>query len=176
MKEPTAGLELEIAYNNISSALFGTSSDFEDKYLDCCSNVFTLQQCLMQVVFPTRYYARQLFQSGKVGTVSSVSLPPGVSVSLTKRSILATRHSVGGVRMPAVPTTFTAAGEITATGRTAYGVFCDKLNDDLEPDFGVIFEPVIFRRAQPALSERLAFAFPQDTVRTMSRRVVRRGE
>ncbi len=169
-------VELEEHYTGINSAMFGTLLDFEDKYLACCSNNFTLTRILTQVIYPIRYYARELFQSGKAGTVSSVSLPPGVSVSLTKRSLFSTSHSIGGVRMPAVPTTFTAAGELTSVGRTAYSILCDAIAAPQGTVAVNINIPIIFRRANPSLSEEVFTAFPQNTIRTMSRRVVQRGE
>lgn len=177
MMEPFSDeMELELFYTGFNASMFGMNNDFEDKYLACCSNNFSLTRILTQVIFPIRYYARQLIQAGKDGTVSSISLPPGVSASLTKRSILSTPHSIGGVRMPAVPTSFQASGELNATGITAYGLFCDQLNQAVGASETTGLIPIIFRRTAPALSEQIAFAFPQSTLRTMSRRVVRRGE
>lgn len=125
------------------------------------------------------YPARTVYAYSSVaatGTNASDCKTPNIAVSLTKRTLLAGRHGIGRMQIPAVPDAEITAG-IVSNALITLGV-----------DLGnqLIGEKVIGSNGLKiwactaanvsALDSKVSSTQVQDTVRTMHRRTVRVGE
>jgi len=145
------------------------------KYFSCLASDYDGDFTEIQRIAPLRMisYRYDPFASG--GGVAAVALPPGTSVALTKRAEASGPHGIGGVRMPAVPVTFNAAGLLDPISYGAYDDLCESLKTTVTLPLEAVLEPVILNRASPESSYVVYDVFRQDNIRTMSRRVVGRG-
>lgn len=153
----------------------GGVDDLYDSYYKCLSEDYTAQDTEIQRIAPLRQIAYNFEPYAGIGNVASTALPPGVSMAVTKRAEGSGRDCVGGCRLPAVPTLFNDAGRVTLLGTDALQQFCDQLKQVSEVTGVATFTPIILHRASPSDSQIVYDAFPMDTIRTMSRRVVGRG-
>jgi hypothetical protein len=143
------------------------------------SELATLFEVEGQWVFPTRYQKRSDGLTFVSGTIVDTLAPPATSVAIERRGDLANRHSVGGVRVPATPSTISQNGD----GRilAAYLPAWQALAAFMPTAFstaanpGGTHTPVIYQRGNPAGSIVVKQGILHQTLRTLRRRVVGRG-
>jgi len=150
-----------------------TPGDLIEKYLDCCSDEFQLEQIRVQIIKPIRYSYEVFTQGPDPGNVVAEALPPNDSVSITKRNDNTTRHDRGAVRMPGVPRTFVSEGLLLTPGVTAYNALATEFKEQRTTTVlaaEIMWQPVILNRANHALSQ----PWSQHIVQLQSRIVRRR--
>lgn len=168
-------ITVEGACEGLNNAL-KTADDLMNKYYIVLNHEYVGEQTEIQRIYPDRsvYYSFDPF--GANGLSEGDGLPPGNSVAVTKRSDLAGRSKVGGVRVPAVSVGDVVEGRLTELAATGYGNFALKLLVHQPIGFGdAEMLPIILHRASPILSAPLTQVLVQTAVRTMSRRVLGRG-
>jgi hypothetical protein len=168
--------ELQQTYIQTAAQLQGGAGTPHQEYMDCLASSYTNAQMRVQKIYPTRMIHRTFTAATVIGQVSGAALSPGTSGSITKRGEVANRHSIGGVRMPAVPLAWSVDGMLSATGTVQYADFASTLTQLLTLTGGLVLKPIIFNRTTPVDSQSITTLIVQDTIRTMSRRVLRRGE
>jgi len=119
---PTLGSVIDDIYSNLTGV-----DKLGPKYAACVSEDYTGWDCQIQRIFPTRSAFVAFDPVVAVGLVAAASLPPGNSVAVTKRSELAGRSKVGGVRMPCVAASWNVDGEVGPTFLPAYTDLGDKI-------------------------------------------------
>lgn len=129
-----------------------------------------------QIIYPNR----RPYEQSPVGTlgdiVETTPLPPANQVSLTRVSTLATKGATGGLRIPGVPLEYVENGELTNEAYTNYGVSAIALAKSITPDMSEIeWQPIIFSPRTHRTENYVRNIIVQRPVRTVSRRVVRRG-
>lgn len=144
-------------------------------YNEACSEDLISGAWWVQKVYPTRMAKVDGVASPDEGLVLEGALPPGVSASLTKRGAVASRHAIGGVRMPALALSWAEAGYLSAAAITKYTDLCIQMAAPISSGATGNLQPVIFNALAPNLSIDVASMIPQETVRTNKRRVVGRG-
>jgi len=144
-------------------------------YMNACSEQLIAAEWWVQKIYPTRMVKVSGVSDPSEGVIAEFALPPATSVSLTKRGLVAGRHSIGGVRMPAVPLTWNESGYVSATGLLLYESLCSQLQAPLDGVTIGNLQPVIFNRVSPNISVDVMGMSTEDTLRTMKRRVVGRG-
>jgi len=172
-----------VDWNNIEQQFHGLlvgTGGLVDAYLACCSNEYTLQGIVYQLLSPTRHALRLYPLLGGTGTISTPALPSFVAASLTKQNDDTGPHNRGGIRMPGVPTTFVADSSLTSLAITAYNALGMQLAMprviDNTPAPPVVLSPCIYDRMAPSASALYSTARPELTARTSRRRVVGLGE
>jgi len=144
-------------------------------YLDAMSEEYEQSTIRIQPISPVRYAFFDHPQTASAGTVAAPAFPPNVSCVIVKRNELTGRHNRGSVHMPAVPLTFIDGGVITTGARVAYAALGDALTIPFTISGGggdTDWNPVIFRKANPPLSEVFTACSPQETSRIMRRRTL----
>lgn len=149
-------------------------------YLACLSEDYAMESVRIQVVQPFRLPFID-FPTVNPGTVEEPSLPPGNSLVITRKGPDITRNNLGSLHLPAVPTTFAADGLITVAGIGALSNLATELLADITDGVGdgSLLTPGLINAQTPPGSVEfvpLQSSVVQQTVRTMSRRVVGRGE
>ncbi len=144
-------------------------------YADCLSEDVTNLQWLIQKISPVRLVQYVTDMAATEGTISEIALPPGVQASLTKRSLVAGRHAVGGIRMPGAPITANEGGYISTTYSNLLEILCVPLAAPLDSASIGVITPIIFNRLSPSTSVTVTSVTPEQTLRTIRRRVVGRG-
>ena len=168
--------ELQAFYFDFNISLGSGAGSVYQKYVDCLASSYEKGVIRIQKIFPTRMIHMDFNQDPGQGTIAGAALSPGTSGAITKRGEIANRHSIGGVRMPSVPVAWSSSGLLTSPGIGAYASFANTLNDQITTVGAVTLEPIIFNRTAPANSQKTTTLVVQDTIRTMARRVLRRGE
>lgn len=147
-------------------------TDFVGAYVTALSTTWNAVQAVYQWIYPTRFHRRTKTLTADTGVVAGLSLPPNVSVAITKTSEKATRRSRGTLHMPAVPSAYVTAGLVLPIGKAAY--------DDLAGFMPVLYQtgtfvPILFNRNQPNLSEQIVEGRTEETSRVNRRRTVGLG-
>lgn len=144
-------------------------------YTNCLSEDVTDLRWFIQKIYPTRLVKHVGDMDPDIGAIAESALPPGTQASLTKRALVAGKHAIGGIRMPGVPVTASEGGYISS----AYKVLLTNLRDSLQAPITSVtigtITPIIFNRSNPAGSLDIDSITPEDTMRTIRRRVVGRG-
>lgn len=128
-----------------------------------------------QRVYPTRQpyvdYGVYAF-----GTLTGDALPPGATLQIAKRTVIAAPGRTGHMAVSGVPIDKTVNGIFTS----AFLTLCEPLEDALETSItlissGYVLRAVVLHQSDPLLSEGILQCEAQQSVRTMRRRVVGRG-
>lgn len=144
--------------------------------IPCLSQDVVTIKWKMQWIKPTRYAPIIAVGTDEIGGEASASEPPGVAAAVTLRAVTTGRHSRGTIHFPGVPKTWSVTGRINAPGQAAYGNAGAAYRRVLTSvDTFKVFNPIIYYRELPELSQDVAGYEVQNTVRTMRRRVVGRG-
>lgn len=143
---------------------------------DELSNEMRLISARAQVIKPTRWAYREVFPDVEInGASGDHALPPGVAIAITKQGAGAGRHYHGTLHLAGFPQTRCADGLVNADAipdiRTAF----DFLNLVQTVD-GVELTPIIYNADTPGDSFPIDHFTVEETLRTMSRRVVGRGK
>jgi hypothetical protein len=131
-----------------------------------------------QWITPTRYTPLSYSTGAGPGTNVNAPLPQNCATTITKRGLLAGRHSIGSSHWAGMTTADLASGVITA-GRLATMVgIGDKVFATIDTSSvpgSIDLVPVIFNRVTPAASLNVVDFVVQSTSRTMRRRTVGLG-
>jgi len=141
-----------------------------DKYLDCCAVDYLPLKISYQWIFPVRYTSQRLTPFAAAGNIAEILLPANVAMCLVKRTFLTGRTQRGVLHMPGVPVTFVDNSQVSGIGRAAYQALADSVDNTLTLATNEVFTPVIFHRADPALSPTIEVVEPESTSRIMRRR------
>lgn len=156
--------------------LINAVGELLDKYLDCCSQDFLMNDITMQWIYPTRYSAQHFAPFALAGNVAQPKMPSNVAAALLKRTFLTGRRQRGVLHMPGVPTTFVVDSEFTAPAIATYDALGDHIDNVLILATNEQFEPVIFNKAFPVTSPQIQSVDAESTVRIMRRRTVGVGQ
>lgn len=157
---------------NAADAILNVAGGFVDAYADALHADAILEDVIYQWIHPKRYHRVRKAPVTLTGHVAGTKMPPNVSGPITKKSVTATRHSRGTLHMPAVPASFVIGGTISNAGQIAYNNFAL-----LVVSTGALlgYEPVLFNRLSPGLSEAIVEAYSETTSRVQRRRTVGLG-
>lgn len=154
-------------------AILAAPDGLLDNWKKCVGNNLTNIQTRIQKIAPVRYRYVTYVPAATVGTAATPSVAGNLSAAITKRAELATKHGLGTLHMPAVPSGFITTGELNGL---AVGTYAD-LQSSVEQEVagipgGLILVPVIFNRAAPLTSPQITQTQLQFSLRTMHRRTV----
>lgn len=152
-----------------------TAAELSSFYTDACSENLTDLFYRIQKIYPTRLVQAVINLSPSEGQIVESALPPGDQGSLTKRGIVAGRHSIGGIRMPALPITANEIGYLSGAQVALYDILCTYLAAPITTVTIGTLTPIIFNRTGPGTSVDVATVSTEATIRTLRRRVVGRG-
>ena len=144
-------------------------------YLLCVSQDMVNISMSAQWIAPTRYAYVTSAVGAATGGLAQASLPPNVSVALTKTCNNAGRHYVGTIHMPAVAKTSQDEGVIDAGAVVVYTQLAEDVPESIVLGGGTELTPAIYNRAAYALSPIITACQVQNTLRTMHRRTVGLG-
>jgi hypothetical protein len=131
-----------------------------------------------QWIYPTRYTPLSYSSGAGPGTNVNPALPQNCATTITKRGLLADRHSIGSSHWAGMTTADLDAGVMTA-GRLATMVgIADKMLVTIDTSAvpgSIDVVPIIYNRTTPAASLNVVDYVVQSTSRTMRRRTVQVG-
>ena len=162
-------------------ALFKINDAFEvgggtnEKLLQCVSVDVGQLTNRLQWITPVRYRAREFSNTETNGLVAVACELPAVSASVEFAGELADRHGIGRKSIFGVPTTAYNDGRPTSTYFTTLSAFAVSAVGNLTTDTGMVLEPVIFNRANPADSRTIVQGGPKNEMRTQRTRIIGRG-
>jgi len=158
---------------------YNNAGGLTEKYLDCCSDEFQLEEIRVQAIRANRYSYESFPQGPDPGNVAEEALPPNDGVTITKRNEFTTRHDRGSIHMPGVPRTFVSNGSLLAAGTAAYTAFAEELKKVMLVTVltaTIDMTPVIYNRSNPLVSQPWSEYIIQATSRVNRRRTVGLGE
>lgn len=175
---------LETLSNQINVQM-GLGSAWLAAYRDCLSENYQINQLWVQRVFPTRIM-KEVYDVDDAGTHTDTGLTANMQASIMRRTEVASPGNIGGVRI-ALPNDVTACsnGFVTGAYKAKLQAFANKMDDIITCAVGTDIEPVLPTRLPPVPpakqgvidgSRDIARITVMDTVRTLSRRTVGRGE
>lgn len=143
------------------------------KWTECVGTDVNSLTTRIQKIAPTRFRYIAQAPTSVVGQGGTAAVAGNLSAAITKRAEEATRHGLGTLHMPGVPSGFITDGAINGLGIDAYGALAAEMTQEVPTGVGgMILTPVIFNRTAPLASARVVSASPQFTLRTMHRRTV----
>jgi len=147
-----------------------------DKFLSVLASGYELKQQRVQCIEPTRYrYFALYYDDEQPGSHAGATLPSSVMVDVTKQSDFTGPHSHGQMRLAGIPATGIEESELTFDYYTEVVDAMEWLTSEAGAG-GTTFSPVIFDRANPALSQVITAIEVEPTSRVSQRRVVGRGK
>lgn len=146
------------------------------KYADLLAGNVTLDELRGQLIWGSRYNPVSVTPSSAGGTWPGADCEnPAVSVAITKRAEIATRHGRGTLHMPGVPQDAQVGGNSTNAYQTAANPLEAEIAAQRTPTSGQLWTPVIYNRVSPLDSARVVSVNTETSLRTMRRRVLGRG-
>lgn len=148
-----------------------------DTYAGCLNVTTTVPLVWFQAIHPTRY-VRVPFPGPATGLVVEGELPQNVAAVCTLQTDAAGRTEVANKHIGGIPDTFVTDGLITVAGKAAINSLAASLKTTQTVTIGAFdydLVPLIFHRANPALSPVITRGYAQDTSRVMRRRTVGQG-
>lgn len=146
-------------------------------YRACCGDDWLMTYQQLQVISPARWRRYIYSVDTGPGTLGSSAQTASTAGFIELRGDIANRHSVGGVHMPCPGVEEYSAGKFLGAQLDRYGTLAAGLILQIATAApAVTWTPVVFNRAIPANSVVVTDGQAQDTVRTMRRRVLGRGE
>lgn len=129
-----------------------------------------------QMISAVRYVPVYAGQYTLHGQLSGTCNFPQSSVTYTKRSQVASRHSLGSFHLGGIPDDMAAAGSVNdTTYSTTLNNLGTAVSAAVTVSGGLTFTPVILNRNAIGSSAVIASTAYQSTIRTMRRRVLGRG-
>jgi len=174
-----------LAINNAVDALHTDTQmgALRSAFLDVCPSNYTFDRVSYQYLKdPNVAYMKIYYTIDDVGT-RTAALSPNQQASITRRSLLATRKWVGGIRVPLNQSeTDQGNGFITPAYKALLDALAGLMDDEVTCTFGggdsETWEPTMFRRGNDGdwLTEPVAQVRAMQEVRTIRRRTVGLGE
>jgi len=146
---------------------------------DMLSSTISIDEHSLQKIHSTRLAPIRESFTGNVGAIGTGPAPLNSAVTLTKRTINATRWGIGSWHQPGLN-----VADMNNSGNWKDAT-TDALADILNVEFlgavtpaGMVgnVQPVLFNPAVPTRKTPIISFFPNTTIRTMHRRTVRVGE
>jgi len=162
-------------------SLFKINDAFEigggvnEKLLQCVSMDVIQLTNRLQWITPVRYRAREFSNTEPNGLVATACELPALAASVEFAGEKADRHGIGRKAIFGVPTNAYNDGRPTSAYFITLGAFATAATGDLTTDTGMVVEPVIFNRANPADSREIIQGGPKNEMRTQRTRVIGRG-
>jgi len=156
----------------------GGSDKWETLYRAVMPPSWTLVKWRVQKVAPIRYRYYQVTR-GVLGTHASDTEAPNQSAIITMQTLLAGRNQIGNKHIGPIPQAATVqdGGFLVAAYKTLLSALADAMVDDILGGVTAItFSPVIPHNSPAGSYTLIADYAIGDTVNTMRRRTVGRGE
>lgn len=145
---------------------------------DVLSSTISIDSHQVQKVYPTRL-APITRDFGELGLVGTGPAPVNTALTLTKRSISATRWGIGSWHQPGLNVAdMVNSGHWGASIQEALSVALANSFVGLRVPTGAVgsYQGIIWNHTAPTRKTDILSFFPRDTIRTMYRRTVRVGE
>lgn len=180
--------ELEICEGIVAAQSLGGNGTLTGELQNILASTALINFVSAQAVFPTRI-RRTKAVCALPGLRVGLAQAQNVQASMQKATQLAGRSQIGGMRIGAIPVADLNAGLLTAAYMTAFNTFANwylNSSQSLEPDGNVTWYPVILNKEvipgsnPPKLrikgASSVAVVTTYNTIRTLSRRTIGRGE
>lgn len=165
---PNGALALESFLETVTA-----NDQLYDLWKDCLSAKVTDMKAKAQWIWSLRYAFMEKITLPRSGSVAGDAYPPNVAVAITRRGEQANRHNIGTIHMPGVPVSFVTNGLVNPGAEASYATFAQKCLDQVTtPDPVAAFDPIIYTRTGPALSQKPVGYVVQKNSRVMRRRTV----
>jgi len=154
---------------------FAAVDGIYDAIADVSGNDCEFQPVQLQWIFPERYAFRTFGSMPLLGQAVQGCEVSGVAATITKRGVESGRHNIGSVHMPNCPKESIASSMWSDPNLTLYGTLATRLRTPFTLATGGTLTPVIFNKANPALSVEVFGTTLQPEVRYQRRRTVGLG-
>jgi len=128
-----------------------------------------------QWIHPTRYVSSRVNSLAGPGAAAGSPLPQNVHQTVTKRSIIASKHGVGSFHLTGMSIGDVILGSITAARITAITPIVVKMIEQVDVsavEGALTMTPTILNKASPISSQNYNQVLIQNTVRVQRRRTV----
>lgn len=164
-------LELITAIGNT-----GLTTSFASRWAQLASSAVVIDRLTGQRVYPVRYGLVTLDVHIPGAQDPEEPVPPPIQLAITKRGDLATRYSVGGIRVPGLSTGFEVDGKLAGGGQLNADNLASVLDDVLTTAGGTIeWIPIVYRRSNPGSSVQVVAAQAHNVLRTQRTRIPGKG-
>lgn len=151
-------------------------NDLTSQYLALFGSAYELNELRFQRIRPTRSAYSSFVPTATAGTFDGETGTAANSAAITYRTALAGRSQVSTKKIGPLPEDASVSGLIADTYAELLSLFAVNLQSDIAlPVAGVTLTPGIYHPNDFSFTPYASFIL-QDTSRTMSRRVVGRGE
>lgn len=174
------GVEMGAFIGELRTYLDG-SGHHSARLAACYSTDLTNINLIIQDIYPIRYVRSIQLSSSPQGTqvVASITLPPNVCGVIWLRGERAGRDYRSVKHIGGMADVFTEGGYLTGSALSAYGNYASQCAAEINLTVSgtpVTLYPVVYHRADPALSRPIKTWEVPDTCRVERRRTVGLGE
>jgi len=168
----SASIDGPSVFGEVLLNIDGGGTDLYNRWIGACTTDITDVTIAMQWIAPVRYSYQLYFGALTAGQLDPPTMPPNVAQTCTRRAFNTGRSTISNLKLPGVPIAGVADGYLTNAQVTRLGDFASASKQEMLLSTGGKLVPITYHRSAPSLGEKLVFAHPHNTVRTMHRRTV----
>lgn len=174
----TVGTEVDSdAVCTAMDVVLATAGNMLPKYRPCVAPSVAIDNLWIQNVYPARV-RKLVFLKATIGTAAGTSNTANLALSIERRGVLANRHNVGRVQIPAPDDIMNLVNGSFPAGAylTAVIAFAAQMLVPITTAGGSVLGPVLTKNPIDATFANVTEAIPKTTARCMRRRTVGVGK